>query len=286
MALYLIGDVQGCDASLQQLLETFDFSPSRDTLYVLGDLVNRGPDSAGVLRRLMNYGGAAQCLLGNHDLNLLAISCGVRKPHRKDTLSGVLEASDRDAMLHWLQHQRLAMYLEPGLDPSILMVHAGVLPAWSPSKTMSLAGEVETELRGGRAAAFLGSMYADTPNVWDDALTGVERLRVIVNALTRLRFCSAQGAMEFESKDGAATAPPGYMPWFDVPGRLTAHITVAFGHWSTLGWIGRSDVLSLDTGCVWGGFLSAVRVGEHAGKAAHTLIQVRCKGEQRPGKSV
>lgn len=283
MALYLIGDIQGCDAPLQRLLDTLAFSPSRDTLYVLGDLVNRGPDSASVLRRFMGYGDAARCLLGNHDLNLLAIAQGVRKPHRKDTLSGILDAPDRDAMLQWLRHQRMAMVLNPSSKNEVLMVHAGVLPAWTATKTIALAAEVEALLQSDGAPEFFQSMYGNTPNVWSDALTGMDRARAIVNALTRLRFCTAQGEMEFETKEGAGGAPPGYMPWFDVPGRQTAGTTVAFGHWSTLGWLGRSDVLSLDTGCVWGGALSALRLGSGAGTDTHELIQVQCAAAQQPG---
>ena len=283
MALYLIGDIQGCNSALQRLLDTLDFSPSRDTLYVLGDLVNRGPDSAGVLRRMMGYGDAAHCLLGNHDLNLLAIAQGVRKPHRKDTLQSVLEAPDRTAMLDWLRHQRLAMCLALPSDQTLLMVHAGVLPAWTATKTIALAGEVEAILKSTDAPYFFQTMYGNAPNAWNEDLRGMDRLRVIVNALTRLRFCTAQGAMEFETKEGANGAPAGYMPWFDVPQRQTADITVAFGHWSTLGWLGRSDVLSLDTGCVWGGALSALRVGTDGGTPVRELVQVQCEVAQQPG---
>jgi bis(5'-nucleosyl)-tetraphosphatase (symmetrical) len=281
MALYLIGDVQGCDSALQRLLNTLDFSPSRDTLYLLGDLVNRGPDSAAVLRRLMRYGDAARCLLGNHDLNLLAVAEGARKPHRKDTLACVLDAPDRHAMLHWLRFQKLALLLQRGTKP-LLMVHAGVLPTWTVVQTMSLAQEVEAVLQGGHAAEFFHVMYGNEPSRWHDGLTGMARLRVIVNALTRLRFCTAQGDMEFESKEGAGKSPEGYMPWFDVPNRQTAHASVAFGHWSTLGWMQRTDVLSLDTGCVWGGCLSALQVNLQD-DSQQQLFQVQCEAAQRPG---
>ena len=284
MALYLIGDVQGCDSALQRLLDEISFSASRDTLYFLGDLVNRGPDSAGVLRRLMGYGAAVQCVLGNHDLHLLALAYGARKPHRKDTLSGILDAPDRPAMLDWLKAQRMAI-LEKIDGHEVLMLHAGVLPAWTATKTIALANEVEAVLRGPALSDFLLQMYGNEPASWSDALTGTARLRVIVNALTRMRFCNASGKMEFDSKDGAGAKPPGYMPWFDVPGRQTANITVAFGHWSTLGWIDRPDVFSLDTGCVWGGCLSALRVGGSKAGAplAQRLIQVKCEQAQKPG---
>ena len=287
MALYLIGDVQGCNSALQRLLDQISFSASRDTLYLLGDLVNRGPDSAGVLRRLMAYGDSAQCLLGNHDLHLLALSQRVRRPGRHDTLNNILQAPDRPAMLEWLRWQKMAMALTiDGHD--LLMVHAGVLPSWSASQTLALAAEVEAVLRGPALGDFLQQMYGDEPHAWSDALSGVDRLRVIVNSLTRMRFCDAQGRMEFKSKEGSSAAPPGYMPWFDVPGRQTAAITLAFGHWSTLGWLDRPDVLALDTGCVWGGSLSAVRLGgtKRSGNdrvLARELIQVKCEQAQQPG---
>lgn len=282
MALYMIGDVQGCNGALQKLLDAIDFSPSRDTLYLLGDLVNRGPDSAGVLRRLMRYGAAAQCLLGNHDLHLLATAHGARRPSRKDTLTEILNAPDRPALLHWLCHQRLAMQLDH-LGATYLMVHAGVLPSWSASTTLALAQEVEAMLQSADLGEFLHQMYGNAPAGWHDSLTGFDRLRVIVNALTRLRFCTPAGEMEFSVSDGADAAPPGYLPWFEVPGRQTANVVVAFGHWSTLGWLDRPDVLALDTGCVWGGQLSALKLSAGGAGQPHELIQVRCKQAQKPG---
>jgi bis(5'-nucleosyl)-tetraphosphatase (symmetrical) len=288
MALYLIGDVQGCDAALQRLLDTLAFSPSRDTLVLLGDLVNRGPDSAAVLRRMMAYGDSARCLLGNHDLHLLAVAHGVRKPHRKDTLDGVLGAPDRFAMLQWLRHQKMAL-LEVISNRELLMVHAGVLPAWTAIKTIALAHEVEAVLRSSDAGEFFHSMYGDAPAHWSDALSGMDRIRVIVNALTRLRFCTRDGSMEFDAKGSADTVPDGYMPWFDVPGRKSADATVAFGHWSTLGWLNRTDVYAMDTGCVWGGALSALRVeGGNPNETWVTeLFQVPCPQAQKPdGKTM
>lgn len=284
MALYLIGDVQGCDSALQHLLDEISFSPSRDKLFFLGDLVNRGPDSADVLRRLMAYGEAVACVLGNHDLHLLALAQGVRKPHRKDTLHDILQAPDRVAMLDWLRQQPMAR-LERIDGHEVLMVHAGVLPKWTASKTIALASEVEAVLRSPALSEFLAVMYNDEPRQWDDALSGMSRLRVIVNALTRLRFCDERGQMEFATKDGQNAAPKGYMPWFDVPGRQTKPITVAFGHWSTLGWLNRPTVLAMDTGCVWGGCLSAMRVGGSGVgfPLAQELIQIQCKQAQVPG---
>ena len=283
MALYLIGDVQGCNNALQRLLDEISFSPSQDKLFFLGDLVNRGPDSAGVLRRLMALDGAATCVLGNHDLHLLALAQGVRKPHRKDTLNGILEAPDREDMLSWLRQQRMA--LREHIDGhDVLMVHAGVLPSWSADKTIALAAEVETVLRGSALNEFLNVMYSNQPDHWDDALSGIDRIRMIVNALTRLRYCDPLGRMEFEAKEGLESTPKGYMPWFDVPDRLTQSITVAFGHWSTLGWLNRSNVLALDSGCVWGGCLSALRLGgsEANRPLAQELIQVQCDQAQAP----
>lgn len=277
MALYLIGDVQGCDAALGRLVAKIDFSPSRDTLYLLGDLVNRGPDSDLVLRRLMGYGGAAHCLLGNHDLSLLAVAYGDRAPHRNDTMDKVLLAPDRDGMIEWLRQQRMAIHA-----PGLLMVHGGLLPQWDATQALALAVEVEDVLRGPGLADFLAQMYGNQPAQWDDSLTGADRLRVIVNAMTRLRFCTPEGVMDLRASGGLHDAPPGYLPWFDVPGRKSAGTTIAFGHWSTLGFLQRPDIISLDTGCVWGGCLSALRLG--ADGAANELIQVKCEQAQAPGE--
>ena len=280
MALYMIGDVQGCDQALGNLLERIDFSPSRDSLVLLGDLVNRGPDSAGVLRRVRKLGASARSLLGNHDLHLLGVAHGARKAGRKDTLDDVLAAPDREAMLDWLRHQHMALHeIVGGRD--LLMVHAGVLPQWNIAQAMALAEEVETVLRGPELGEFVRGMYGNEPARWDDSLVGHARLRAIVNGLTRLRYCTADGLMDFDAKDGAAEPPRGFMRWFDVPGRRAANATVAFGHWSTLGWKTRRDVVSTDTGCVWGGCLSAARVGATLDDIEH--IQVKCDQAQAPG---
>ena len=280
MALYLIGDVQGCAAPLDRLLDKIAFSPSRDALVLLGDLVTRGPDSLSVLRRVQVLGASAQSLLGNHDLHLLGVAHGDRKAGRKDTLAGLLAAPDRDALLEWLRQQSMALHRRIG-GGDLLMVHAGVPPQWSVDDTLARASELEAVLRGPDFGAFLANMYGNEPHRWDDKLQGDARLRVIVNALTRMRFCSADGHMEFEAKDGAGDAPAGYLPWFDVPARKTKDATVAFGHWSTLGWLSRPDIISTDTGCVWGGKLSAVRIG--ASPAERELIQVACPQAQKPG---
>ncbi len=269
MALYLIGDVQGCDRPLGQLLERIAFSPSRDRLFFLGDLVNRGPDSGAVLRRLMALGGSALCLLGNHDLHLLALAAGVPVRRGDDTLDNVLNAPDCGALLDWLSQQHLAWH-----EANCLMVHAGVPPGWSVAKALALAAEVEAVLRGPDCNEWLGQMYGDEPTAWSDRLAGADRLRYIVNALTRMRFCSAQGVMELDAKMGPDQAPPGFLPWFEHGHRQTASITVAFGHWSTLGLVNRPDLICLDTGCAWGGQLSAMRITRD-GKERE-LIQVAC----------
>lgn len=275
MANYWIGDIQGCNDALGRWLDHVAFSPSRDHLVVLGDLVNRGPDSAGVLRRLMALQGSAQCLLGNHDLHALAVAFGLSRTKRLDTLDGLLQAPDREVLIGWLRQQHLALW-----SHGVLSVHAGVLPSWTLAQTLALAGEVQSVLRGPDLPRFLAHMYGNEPPAWHEDLSGLERWRVVVNALTRLRFCSAEGHMEFATKGSAAQAPAGFMPWFDVPGRRTADITVAFGHWSTLGWLGRSDVWSLDTGCVWGGCLSGMRQGQDGQRR---LVQVACEQAQTPG---
>ncbi len=280
MALYLIGDVQGCAAPLTRLLDSIAFSPSRDTLVLLGDLVNRGPDSLSVLREVCALGASAQSLLGNHDLHLLGVAHGDRKAGRKDTLNELLAAPDRGELLEWLRQQSMALHRRVG-GADLLMVHAGVPPQWTVDDTVARAAELETVLRGPDFGSFLANMYGNEPDRWDDSLQGDARLRVIVNALTRMRFCSVDGHMEFEAKNDASDPPAGYLPWFDVPARKTRHATVAFGHWSTLGWVSRPDIIATDTGCVWGGRLSAVRIG--ATPAERELIQVPCPQAQKPG---
>jgi bis(5'-nucleosyl)-tetraphosphatase (symmetrical) len=244
-------------------------------LIVLGDLVNRGPDSLGVLRRLMALQGSVQCVLGNHDLHALAVAWGFSRTKRLDTLDELLQAPDREVLFGWLRQQHLALW-----SHGVLSVHAGVLPSWTLAQTLSLADQVQAVLRGPDLPHFLAHMYGNEPAAWRDDLTGLDRWRVVVNALTRLRFCAADGTMEFATKDSAAQAPAGFMPWFDVPGRRTADITVAFGHWSTLGWQGRQDVWSLDTGCVWGGCLSAMRQSD---EGQCERVQVACEQAQVPG---
>ena len=255
MPTYAIGDLQGCHASLRRLLDHVEFDPAADRLWLVGDLVNRGPDSLAVLRAIRDLGDAAVCVLGNHDLHLLALAEGFGRVHKGDTLDAVLAAPDRDELLHWLRSRRLAWR-----EGDVLMVHAGVLPAWTPDDVMQRAAEAEAVLQGPHYRDFFAQMYGNAPVAWADGLAGVERLRVIVNAFTRLRYCSAAGEMEFHHKGAPGTQPPGWLPWFDVPGRKSAHATCVIGHWSTLGLVNRPDLIALDTGCLWGGRLTAVRL--------------------------
>jgi bis(5'-nucleosyl)-tetraphosphatase (symmetrical) len=271
MPTYAIGDIQGCQDSLLKLLEAVDFDAAVDRLWFVGDLVNRGPDSLGVLRFIRSLGDAAVCVLGNHDLHLLALAEGYGRVHKGDTLDTVLAAPDRDELLAWLRGRRLAWR-----QGDWLMVHAGVLPDWTPDDTMARAAEAEAVLQGPHYRAFFAQMYGNAPVAWDDGLEGVERLRVIVNAFTRLRYCSAAGEMEFHHKGAPGTQPVGWLPWFEVPGRKSADATVVIGHWSTLGLVNRADLIALDTGCLWGGTLTALRLEDR------TVFAVKCRQMQQP----
>ena len=272
--IYLAGDVQGCDDALERLLAEIGFSPSRDRLVLLGDLVNRGPASLAVLRRVAALGDAVTCLLGNHDLHLLAVAHGVRPLRKGDTFGDLLEAHDKARWIDWLRWQRLA-HVEAGW----LCVHAGVVPEWSTALTLSLAEEVHTLLRGPGLVRFLPQMYGNAPLQWSETLEGAERARFVINALTRLRFCTARGQPDFETKEGPGAAPAGYLPWFEVPGRASATQPIAFGHWSMLGLINEPTLMAIDTGCVWGGCLTAVRVDG----GRREVVQVPCAQAQQPG---
>ena len=268
-----IGDIQGCFDCLRALVGQIDRASVRPApLWLVGDLVNRGPKSLETLRWAMENDSRIVAVLGNHDLHLLAAAAGVRPLHRSDTLDEILSAPDRADLLDWVRRRPLAH-----LDEGHLMIHAGVLPQWSAPRTVALAGEVSRVLSGPDWKSFLRVMYGNAPARWHDALTGADRLSAIVNALTRMRFCSADGTLEFASKEGAGTAPAGFMPWFDVPGRASANVTVVFGHWSTLGFLSRPNLLALDTGCVWGGTLSAVRLSDRE------AFQANCQSRATPG---
>lgn len=264
---YIVGDVQGCCDALDRLLAEIGFSPSRDRIVVLGDLINRGPQNLATLRRLRGLGDAATCLLGNHDLHLLAVAHGVRESRGDDTIADILASPERESWIAWLRQHRLAV-----LDEGWLMVHAGVVPQWDLALTLQLAAEVEAHLQGDDMRDFLQVMYGNEPSRWDDALQGHERLRFVVNVLTRIRFVAPDGRLELHTKESAGAPPDGHLPWFDAPGRRTQGVPIAFGHWSTLGLVNRPDLLALDTGCVWGGQLTAVRIDG----GRRDVVQVDC----------
>ncbi|OIQ84097.1 Bis(5'-nucleosyl)-tetraphosphatase, symmetrical [mine drainage metagenome] len=268
MATYAIGDIQGCFTSFTHLLEHVGFSAERDRLWLVGDLINRGPDSLAVLRWARQHENSLVVVLGNHDLHALAVAEGFVEAHRQDTLQPLLQALDGQELLAWLRGRRMAH-----AEDDYLMVHAGVLPQWSAARTLALAGEVEAVLRGDGYRDFLAHMYGNHPNHWQDDLHGMSRLRVITNALTRLRVCSPEGAMDFRFKGELADIPPGLQPWFELPQRLSKDTTVVFGHWSALGLLVRESLIALDTGCLWGGQLTALRLEDRQ------VFQVPCARE-------
>lgn len=276
MKTYAIGDLQGCAHEAQVLLNRIaEDSPAGARIIFVGDLINRGPESLAALRHVaaLASDGQVEALLGNHDLHLLAVACGVQKVSASDTLAEILAAPDRDMLIDWLRHRPLAL-----MARGHLLVHAGVLPQWSAEQTLALAAEVETVLRGPDWIAFLAQMYGNSPDRWDDALTGSARLRCIVNALTRMRLCTPDGVMDFKEKESAgAPAGSNLLPWFDLPGRRSADTPVVFGHWSALGLLLRPDAIGLDSGCVWGGKLTAFCLDNRQ------LLEVDCPQYQRPG---
>ncbi len=274
MATYAIGDIQGSFDELQALLDAFRFDRAKDSLWFVGDLVNRGPASLATLRFVRDLGDRALTVLGNHDLHLLALAQGSVKAREDDTLGDVIAAPDRDELLDWLRHRPMAH-----VASNYALVHAGLLPQWDIAKAKALAGEVETELRGPRHKEFLAQLYGSRPDRWSDDLRGPDRLRVIVNAMTRLRFCTSEGVMDFDTKGETAQAPAGYLPWFEVPGRKSVDYTLICGHWSALGLRIAPKLLALDSGCVWGGKLSAVRLEDRR------LYQVPCATDAAHVKS-
>lgn len=262
MSTYVIGDVQGCLAELDALLTHINFTPAHDRLWLVGDLVNRGPDSLGVLRRIKALGKAAVCVLGNHDLFLLKLAYGP-KAERRDSpdLMAVFKARDRDTLIDWLRTRPLFH-----LEGQNAMVHAGLLPSWEAHTAKALAGEVERMLSGPKCGLFLSHLWGNKPRVWDEKLDGLQRLRLITNVMTRLRFCTQDGAMEFDAKGPPDKAPPGCLPWFLLPKRAHTDVRLFFGHWSALGFCANSaqNVVGLDSGCVWGGTLTAFRLDDDA----------------------
>lgn len=273
--IYAVGDIQGCSPSLKSLIKKI---PTKSKMIFLGDLVNRGPDSLGTLRLLkqLQEEQRIECILGNHDLHLLAVDAGIRKTKGLDTVQTILDAPDRAELMNWLRHRPMALS-----NGKILTVHAGVLPQWDMGQTIECAQEVEKALRKKNYKEFLGNMYGNTPNKWSNSLKGYERLRVITNALTRIRFCTPSGTMEFESKEGFESGPKGYIPWFKVPKRKTQEALIYFGHWSTLGLLREKNVIGLDTGCVWGGKLTAMEIAE-SGKDRKNLEIIQVAGYDHP----
>jgi bis(5'-nucleosyl)-tetraphosphatase (symmetrical) len=265
MATYAIGDLQGCFDPLQELLGEIGFRESEDRLWFVGDLVNRGPQSLEILRFVKSLGDRAVSVLGNHDLHLLMVAEGHTKQHGKDTLGAVLDAPDRDELLSWLRGLPL-MHSDGGYT----MVHAGLLPSWSVGQALDLARETEHALRGSDWRGLMKQMYGNQPDHWDDALSGYERLRVIINAMTRLRICTPEGRMEFSHKGRIEDIPPGYIPWFAVPGRKSADATIICGHWSAIGVLAQKNLLALDSGCLWGRSLTALRLEDRR------IYQVTC----------
>jgi len=273
--IYAIGDIQGCAPSLKALVKKL---PKQSKMIFLGDLVNRGPDSLGTLRHLkqLQEDQRVECILGNHDLHLLAVDAGIRRTKGLDTVQPILDAPDRAELIHWLRHRPMALS-----NGKVLTVHAGVLPQWDLQQTIECAQEVEKALRKKSYKDFLVNMYGNTPNRWSNSLKGYERLRVITNALTRIRFCTPTGIMEFESKEGFEDGPKGYIPWFKTPKRKTQDSLIYFGHWSTLGLLQHGNVIGLDTGCVWGGKLTAMEIPE-SGKSSKKLEIIQVAGYDHP----
>lgn len=273
MATYAIGDIQGCFDSLQRLLARCRFDPAQDRLWLVGDLVNRGPHSLETLRFIKGLGSSALTVLGNHDLYLLMVAEGGAKRRGKDdTIQAILDAPDCGELLDWLRQQPLCH-----TENAYCLVHAGLLPQWTGAQARRLAGEVEAALQGPQYREFIANMWGSQPDSWSEELSGWPRLRVIVNALTRMRFCTAAGVMDFRVKGEVGNAPAGYVPWFEVPGRKSADSIVVAGHWSALGLKITPNLLALDSGCLWGGQLTALRLEDRQ------LFQVDCaSGEGVP----
>jgi bis(5'-nucleosyl)-tetraphosphatase (symmetrical) len=274
---YAIGDVQGCADELRALIEQIGFSPDRDQLWLVGDLVNRGPRSLEALRYVRSLGDSAVVVLGNHDLHLLAVALGGQDAVKHgDTLDEVLAAPDRDQLIEWLLHRPLAHFDASRGD---LLVHAGLVPQWTVAQALALAREVESALRRD-PRAFLQHMYGDRPDRWSEDLTGTERLRFIVNVLTRLRVCTAEGRIDLKMKGPPSKARSAYRPWFELPERASRDARIVFGHWSALGYVNAHGVIGLDTGCVWGGTLTAMNLD-----AADQPVGLPCAGYQLPDES-
>lgn len=257
MAIYAIGDIQGCFDELLRLLDVISFNEHADQLWFAGDLVNRGPKSLETLRFIKSLGDSAVTVLGNHDLHLLAASCAPKIAHKKDSLLPILEAPDRDELIDWLRHRPLFHYNE-----DFCLIHAGLPPQWDFKKTQKMALLAEQALQGPNYQAFLNHMYGNKPNIWSPNLKGIEKLRFIVNCFTRMRFCDINGRLDFVHSGPIGSQPKNLMPWFEVPKRKNADMRIIFGHWSALGYYEGSNCYAIDTGCLWGGQLTALKLGE------------------------
>jgi len=258
MSTYAIGDIQGCYESLHCLLEKIAFNPATDKLWLVGDLINRGPDSLATLRFLYSIRNSVEFVLGNHDLHFIAVAYGLRKKSQSDTLDALLIAPDRQELIDWLLQGKL-LHTDEFLG--FTMVHAGIPPMWSLQQAQAHAREVEAVLQSRYCRDFLMNMYGNQPNRWKNKLIGTDRLRVITNYFTRMRFCSEEGMLEFDTKENMAAAPLGFAPWFSFSERKTSQDKIIFGHWAALeGKVNMPNIYALDTGCVWGGSLSALRL--------------------------
>jgi len=257
MAIYAIGDIQGCYDQLRRLLDTLSFDPARDEVWFVGDLVNRGPDSLKTLRFVKSLDDSAITVLGNHDLHLLALGAGNMRQEKKSNLDPVLRASDRDELLNWLRHRPLMHY---DARKNFALIHAGLPPQWDLMDALECAHEVETVLQSPSYEDYLHAMYGDEPARWSRSLTGMDRLRFITNCFTRLRYCQTDGTLALREKGRPGAQRSANLPWFAVPGRATSDIRIIFGHWSTLGYATKHNTWSLDSGCVWNGKLTAIQV--------------------------
>jgi bis(5'-nucleosyl)-tetraphosphatase (symmetrical) len=275
MAVYAIGDLQGCFDELQALLDKISFDPVEDQLWFTGDLVNRGPKSLETLRFIHDLGPAAVTVLGNHDLHLLASAYGSRMDHAKDTLKPVLAAPDREELIDWLRRQPL---LHHNAALGFTLVHAGLPPQWDLQLAQCCATEVETVLRSDGIGDFLANMYGNKPKQWSGKLTGHDRLRFIINCFTRLRFCDTDGRLDLKSKGAPGSQPDNYLPWFEIPSRASKNLNIIFGHWSTLGLRNDPGVYPIDSACLWGGQLTALRIDTEPER-----IDLPCPGQQKPG---
>jgi len=273
MSIYAIGDIQGCFDDLLRLLDVIKFDDKSDQLWFAGDLVNRGPKSLETLRFVKSLGSSAITVLGNHDLHLLATAYKQRKPHKKDSLTDILQADDCDELLTWLRHQPLFHY-----NDKFCLLHAGLPPQWSFKKTKAMALTAEKVLQGENHLEFFKTMYGDQPNIWSRDLKGMDKIRFIINCFTRIRYCDEKGQLDFKNSGAIGSQPSPLIPWFTVANRQSKEMKIIFGHWSTLGYYHSNNCYAIDTGCLWGGQLTALKLGENKVKR----ISIDCHGALKP----